>query len=330
MSSLRHDLTHLATARVTDKHTIRNYKSAIATFCEWAEERGISPLKDIKGKRVETLNEYSKYLQERGYSAGTIHTYLAPICKGMQVEMDKVDKPKRKAATVSKRRVETSNLQGKRELTQERYNRSVRLSEAVGARRAELARLTYADLVARDESGYRCVAIHDGKGGKDTMQRLTPEQEAVVDDFIQKAREAGLSASERVLTRKELQNHIDYHSLRAQRAQRAYEAYEERIRTEGAAPLIRELVARWNEYHRGDDAIQTRNGKFFIRKGSRAAHFYKELRAFDKLYALRGDNRRRALTEGRPVVYNRLALLAVSVFDLSHWRLDVTVTNYML
>lgn len=31
-------------------------------------------------------------------------------------------------------------------------------------------------------------------------------------------------------------------------------------------------------------------------------------------------------TEAR---YNRLALMAVSVFHLSHWRLDVTVTNYM-
>ena len=31
-----------------------------------------------------------------------------------------------------------------------------------------------------------------------------------------------------------------------------------------------------------------------------------------------------------PTAYNRLALMAVSVFHLSHWRLDVTVCNYIL
>ena len=66
------------------------------------------------------------------------------------------------------------------------------------------------------------------------------------------------------------------------------------------------------------------------KKKSRAKNFIKIINDAEKPYKLRGDNRRRALEEGRPVEYDRLALLAVSAFDLSHWRVDVTVSNYML
>ena len=45
---------------------------------------------------------------------------------------------------------------------------------------------------------------------------------------------------------------------------------------------------------------------------------------------LRGHNRKLAQQHGLPVWYDRLALLAVSIFHLSHWRHDVTVANYLL
>ena len=47
-------------------------------------------------------------------------------------------------------------------------------------------------------------------------------------------------------------------------------------------------------------------------------------------YYLRGRNRKFAQEHNLPTAYNRLALMAVSVFHLSHWRLDVTVCNYIL
>ena len=50
----------------------------------------------------------------------------------------------------------------------------------------------------------------------------------------------------------------------------------------------------------------------------------------DGIYYLRSRNRKFALEHNLPVAYNRLALMAVSVFHLSHWRLDVTVCNYIL
>ena len=47
-------------------------------------------------------------------------------------------------------------------------------------------------------------------------------------------------------------------------------------------------------------------------------------------YKLRGENRQKAIEQGKETEYNRLALMMVSVFHLSHWRLDVTVTNYLI
>ena len=47
-------------------------------------------------------------------------------------------------------------------------------------------------------------------------------------------------------------------------------------------------------------------------------------------YRIRGANRERAEKLGLPIEYNRLAVMAVSVFHLSHWRTNVTVANYLL
>ena len=47
-------------------------------------------------------------------------------------------------------------------------------------------------------------------------------------------------------------------------------------------------------------------------------------------YKLRGENRQKAIELGKKTEYNRLALMMVSVLHLSHWRLDVTVTNYLI
>jgi hypothetical protein len=50
----------------------------------------------------------------------------------------------------------------------------------------------------------------------------------------------------------------------------------------------------------------------------------------DGTYYLRGANRQAAIERGRPVEYDRLGLLAVSVFSLSHWRLDVVSKFYII
>ena len=328
--SFQHDLIHGALRDITERDTSKSYRRSIRHFCAWAQENGIERLKDLKGRKRDVLNQYSKHLQELGYAPGSINTMLTPVCKALDMPMSKVDKPRRRAGAITKRRVATANLQGKREAQQERFARSVLLAKVVGARRAELGRLTYRDLMAVDESGYRCVQVISGKHGKDTLQRLTPAQIAICDDLVHTAKTAGLSLDDRVLTPKELKNHIDYHSRRADRGRELYAMYNERIEKEWTEPLIREMVDRWNAFNKARDRIEIKDdGTPYTRPGSKAKDFVEELKR-PSMYTLRKDNRVRALELGRPVSYNRLALLAISVFELSHWRVDSTVTYYML
>ena len=113
-----------------------------------------------------------------------------------------------------------------------------------------------------------------------------------------------------VFSRAELDNKIDLHHLRAVQAQRAYRYYEMRLRNEPEyrRQLEVEIKARWRKYNK---------------------RRWKQ-REFEGLYKLRGTNRQLAQKLGKPTEYDRLAVLATSVFHLSHWRTGVTGSNYLL
>lgn len=47
------------------------------------------------------------------------------------------------------------------------------------------------------------------------------------------------------------------------------------------------------------------------------------------IYQMRGEAKKLAEANERPTTYDRVALMAVSTLHLAHWRLDVTITNYL-
>lgn len=121
---------------------------------------------------------------------------------------------------------------------------------------------------------------------------------------------------QKLFSKKEMQNKIDLHGIRREHAQKAYKYYADRLKNEPGYKyeLRKELAARYKEFHRPGDS----NKRFL--------HDIMN----EKPYKLRGNNYQKAIEQGKETEYNRLALMAVSVFHLSHWRLDVTVTNYMI
>ena len=190
-----------------------------------------------------------------------------------------------------------------------KFKRSVEFQRKVGIRRAELEKLTGDDFVI-DESGHFCVRVKCGKGGKKQLQRILPQDY----EFIKKYFE-GKKPNERIFGANELNNRQSYHTLRALNAQRCYKYYLDVISTdEGKENLIEELKARF--------AVTDDDGKIKHKK------FKYEL--IDGTYKLRGKNKELALANDLPIEYDKLALMAVSVFHLSHWRNDVTVASYML
>ena len=295
---------------ITDNQTITAYKKDCKLFAAYCKEQGVKRPDQLQGKEKELLQGYEKELEASGYSPATIHRRLAAPCKATGISMSEIEKPKRTAGKITRSRNPDANKQGRIEATEARYNRLIRFQNAVGIRRAELARLTGADLVI-DEMGYLCVYVERGKGGKTQLQRILPEDEKTVLEIFQAA-----DPEQKLFSPEEMQNKIDLHALRREHAQRAYKYYAARLKNEPGYKYQcrQELMARYDERHR---------------PGASRQRFIADI-TNEQPYKLRGENRQKAIEQGKETEYNRLALMAISVFCLSHWRSDVTVTNYLI
>ena len=320
--NLRYTLTQEAIAGLSDNQTIRTYKRGCRDFSEWVRDTyGINRASAIRGQ-VYVIQRYADHLQERGYSAYTIHTYLAPVCKSLGVHMDEISKPERRVETISRGRMESANLQGKREACKAQYSRLVAFQGAVGIRRAELGKLTAGDVVEQSD-GFLYVHVRQGKGGKEQWQRVLPENRSVVLAAVD-----GLRPADRIFKPAELRNKIDLHALRAENAKKAYQYYSSKITADPGyrVQLLKELIARF------DKSNQKLREADPCKYAARRSRFLADLGAGkqDYAYRLRGESAVVARTKYLPEIYDRVALMAVSVFHLSHWRNDVTIKNYLL
>lgn len=295
---------------ITDNQTVTAYKKDCKLFAVYCKVQGVKRPDQLQGREKELLQAYEKELEAAGYSASTIHRRLAAPCKATGISMSEIEKPKRTAGKITRSRNPDANKQGRIEATEARYNRLIAFQNAVGIRRAELSRLTGADLVI-DEMGYLCVYVERGKGGKTQLQRILPEDEKTVLEIFQAA-----DPGQKLFSPEEMQNKIDLHALRREHTQRAYEYYADRLKNEPGYKYQcrQELMARYDERHR---------------PGASRQRFIADI-TNEQPYKLRGENRQKAIEQDKQTEYNRLALMAASVFHLSHWRGSVAVTNYLI
>lgn len=279
------------------EHSKRQYLDSGIKFGMWCKKQySCRHFADCR----EHIQDYANYLIKEGYSASTIHTYLAGICRIWEVDMGTIRKPVRHVADNTRSRG-TKEMDNRKDAQREASPRLYDFATRVGLRRREYLRLCGDNLVD-DESGYPCIRVK-GKGGKVQYQRILPSDvEFVRNYFVDK------DPDECIFDKSELANKIDLHHLRACQAKRAYLYYLDAIR----APVFREQLIR---------ELETR----FEANGRKLKHDL-----IDGKYYLRGLNRKLAIKNGLPVGYDRLAIMAVSVFHLSHWRNDVTVANYLL
>ena len=121
-----------------------------------------------------------------------------------------------------------------------------------------------------------------------------------------------------------MKNKINLHGFRAEHAKDCYEYYNGLIShdSEIADTLRQTLLRRWEKAH---ERLRTENMTAWYRQRKR---FVSDMD--DRPYFLRGDNAAKAFAMCLPIEYNRLAMMCVSVLHLSHWRLDVTVINYLI
>ena len=287
---------------VTRKSYIRHVKRYIK-FCR--EHYDCKTFEDC-GTHIQA---YSDFLQKENYSASTIHTYLAAVCSVFEINLSTIQKPIRHVAEYKKGRA-SIDLNAQNDLKNPAWAYIVEFQRRAGIRRDELRRLTGADFVY-DESHYPCVYVPKGKGGKMQYQRILEKDI----DFIRSYFDS-VPPTERIFDKKYFENNLNFHKLRAEAAKEYYAEQLKKIKENPAyaAKLEAEIRLRW----------QTMN---LTKKGNPKKFKEVELHG---VYSLRGKNRALAIEKGLPLHYDKLALLATSIFKLSHWRNDVTVGSYLL
>ena len=285
------------------------YKKHALKYVAWAKSiYRCKTLDDCK----EHIQDYSNYLTASGKTPSTTHTYLVGICRVLDVPLEDINKPIRIVAKNTRSRGAKA-VDERKDADREASPRLYDFASIVGIRRNEYLHLRPDDLVV-DDFGNPCILVRKGKGGKQQLQRILPEELPAIQEVFQHPAD-----EQHLFSKAELSNKIDLHHLRALRAQRMYKYYLEHIQSEKGyrEQLISEIKHTWE----GDDETRMENGYRPKR--------WKDCKVNGN-YVLRGHNRELALKNGLPVSYVRLALLAVSIYHLAHWRHDVTAANYLL
>lgn len=262
------------------------------------------------------IQAYIDHLASQGKSPSTIHTYAAGLCHFYGEPLALYNLPKRHTAEYTRGRGGRARSTRK-DAQPEASPRLAALAAAVGCRRAEYAQLRGNDLV-EDESGHLCVRIRSGKGNKYQLQRVLPQHLEVVKEYFD-------GSTDYVFTKAEMSNKLNLHGQRAALAWEAYQYYTLRLSTE---PEYREQLRV--ELQARIRAANQRNVEIARQKGKRWDGVRWDEREYSGVYHLRGKNRALAQRLGRPLQYDKAALLAVSMLHLSHFRNDVTVASYIL
>lgn len=287
------------------KNYIRNTKRFIK-FC-----REKYDCKDFESCR-EHIQDYCNYLQEQGYTASTVHTYIASVCSTFDEPMIAVNKPIRHIGEYSRGRRNIINHTNQN-LNDPEYARIVEFQKIVGIRRAELAKLT-GDCLVCDESGYSCVLVKNGKGRKVQLQRLNkPEDVEIIKSYFE-----GKAPDELIFSDKELNNDLNLHKLRALSAQEFYNINLQRLMNnpEYEDQMLEEIQKRWE--------------RFNINKATGKPKPFDITKFKGKWYATRGTIRKSAIENKKAIRYQKTCALYTSMMKLSHFRLNVCIENYLI
>lgn len=318
--------------RVTTDHpiteaTLNTYRTIAVNYIKYCRANHRVTITDKRGRirdracrRVAEcepyIQDYINHLMTQGKSPSTIHTYAAGLCHFYGLPLALYELPRRHTAEYSRGRGAKASS-ARKDAQPESSPRLAALAAAVGCRRAEYAKLRGNDLV-EDESGHLCVRIMSGKGNKYQLQRVLPQHEELVRGYFN-------GSTDYVFTKAEMANKLNLHGRRAALAWEAYQYYKYRLDTE---PEYREQLR--TELQARIRATNQHNIEQAKLKGKRWDGARWDEREFTGSYHLRGKNRALARRLGRPLQYDKAALLAVSILHLSHFRNDVTVASYIL
>ena len=298
--------------------TKAQYREEIKRFARWAiEQEGRERI--AHDRYHELIQRYVDGMTGR-LSAYTIHKRLSALCAATHERLADYRHPRRERPVKGRERAPERH-----HTREEDRERVTEVARHIGIRRAELCALQGRDLIERD--GRLLVHVHHGKGGKTHDQLILPAHEAAV-----KALFEGVGERERVLTGEEAKASIEAatHAQRRLVAREAYAWYLERPEAEKEAiwrPLMRDRLEEKHLRRADRDRIDEKEARHRGRED-----WQREWAMIQKnpIRRCRGDNARELERQGREPAFDREAVLFTSIMTLSHYREDVTVTNYLI
>ena len=328
-----------ADGKLTNDVTTRPYKRHIENFCEWAAGLGIKRTADIQKQGytpVTLIQKYTDELVSKGLKPTSVHTYLAPVCKGLGIGMEQINKPQRLSKDIVKNTKLQQNKVGQKQEDDPRYARILRLAEIVTVRPQALVRLT-AQKIKVDENGDHIIEVRD-KGGKMSIQLLLPHEVEFVRDILSKDADGNpLKPSERPFTSKDLGQiaYSKYRILRAQAIERYFDmkfnAWQDMPRKTPQQRQAREQAKAEAMAERQqwiDKIVEKYAAAHSKETPEKIAQYRRDLSRESKI-SIREGNRERAIALGRPTEYDRVAVRIASVYALSHWEDETTIRNYL-
>ncbi len=270
------------------------YEQRIDVFCKWAKENGLkrATLDEVR----EHIQDYIDYRRECGLSESTLHTDLAALCRATNTSMTDFETIYRGQPTKGR----SNDSMRVRTAANERV---VAFAECVGIRKDEYSKLRNNDYIEKDGKGY--VIVRSGKGGKYQEQLIADKDREFVSSYFS-------GSDEYLFSKDEIKacQHSNLHEIRREHAQEMYNYYERTLNTPEERERAKDMLEkRFNENPK-------KRGKF-------------ERSRMDIPYITRGRVREELYNADAKLEYDRLALMMVSVFHLSHYREDVAVKNYM-
>ena len=315
----------------------KNYLNIVEAFCEYAYENGIRDKSEIT---IDFLNFYVVSLQERGLTPSSVHTYISAVCCGLnnsEIRIADITKPKRNVSEYTRTRTAPEEYRWDADPDNPQYWKFVFLAKTTGLRRNEIKNLKIEDYRWKGEvdEAYSYLYVRNGKGGKKQLQRLlfqSPEEQAEFEKIFNVLDPEGYAFCKKpddfVLDYEtEFKgNSIATHGDLGRKgvAKRAYTYYYNRLLKEPGyrAVLERQCFEQVERLYKSKDGSPKK-----IKESQYKGYYY-----------IRGKNREAILQKMKEdkgehpyinIRLDKLALWAVSLFHLSHARIDVS-THYLL
>lgn len=300
-----------------DNRQGKTYRQQLNQFEKWLIENG------HKRITVEESKQYAKqYIKEKSEKVSNISvnaavSMLIKIYKntdGLTVDRTYLEYKKQTIAPTKGREThidrQGNEYHGARPDKAEAA-RLIEFAKMVGIRENEYKYLKGNNI--QEINGKTYVIVEHGKGNKYQWQLIAPENVAKVRSYFD-------GTNNRVFTNEEIKSveQSNLHYYRRTHAQEMYKYYEslQGVDREALKALVQEQFRR-GELH--DIA------KYGTDKNGKSKH-----KIWDKYlkYAAIADIPYKTRNKDG-IVYDRVALMAMSCLHLSHWRTDVTVSNYM-